>query len=290
MPRMRNNRNRRRPKRNQNRYWSPTGKELTKGYRPGIARTLQLATFRKKSQVLKFEKQITFELDPQINEMYFLTLRANCMNEILLPYTGNNAAGTWNPTDAAFNSGVNIRPQGFDGVWDARYEKHTVLGSRISVVCKGLDGGLSLDPTNVYIVSSQSPTYIQNSTTRHQIEQRPFVVKNYQNSNTGMVGQSRLFSQMSVKRFLGVTDLKDVEEASALNVGTSTPSKSLYYHLCLCNALQNQFSNDISRQHITIKMEYITQLHGITGSNVPQAGNADVGINTDNTGTQHFEF
>ena len=254
---------------------------MRKGYRPLIARTLQLATFRQQSQVLKFEKQMSFIMSPQINEMYFLTFRANGMNEILLPYAGNNAAGTWEPTDAAFNSGVNIKPEGFDGVWDARYTRHTVLGSRISVVSKGLDGGLNLDPTNVYLVASQSSTYVTNATTRHQLESRPYIVKNYQNSNTGMVGQSRLFQQMSVKKFLGVRDLKDVEEASAPNIGTTAPAKDLYYHLCLCNALQDQHANPISRQHITIKLEYITQLHGITASNVPQAGNADANTQTE---------
>ena len=261
--------------------WTPARRELKKGYRPGIARSLQLATYARTSQVLKFTKQMSLILDPQIQESYYLTFRANCMNDILLDYSGNNTPGTWEATDTAFLATANIKPEGFQGIWGSRYMRHTVLSSRCTIVSKGLDGGLNIDPCNVYIIASQSPTYIQNSTTQYQIEQRPYVVKNYQNSNTGMVGQSRLFNQLSVKKFLGVTDLKDVEEASALNESVppnNTPAKELFFHVVFTNALGIMYANDISRQHVTIKMEYITQLHGITASNVPQAGNATGGM------------
>lgn len=261
--------------------WTPARRELKKGYRPSIARTLQLATYARTSQVLKFTKQMSLIMDPQLNETYYLTFRANCMNDILLDYSGNNAPGTWTPTDIAFASTANIQPEGFSGIWGSRYMRHTVLSARCTVVSKGLDGGINIDPTNVYIIASQSATYVQNSTTQYQIEQRPYVVKNYQNSNTGMVGQSRLFNQLSVKKFLGVTDLKDVEEASALNEGVlpnTKPAKDLYFHVVFTNALGIQHAHPIARQHVTIKMEYITQLHGITASNVPQAGNAQGGM------------
>ena len=83
--------NNRKNQKSKPRYWTPKKKEMRKGYRPAIARTLQLATYARTSQVLKFSKQMSLILDPQIQETYYLTVRANCMNDILLNYSGNNA-------------------------------------------------------------------------------------------------------------------------------------------------------------------------------------------------------
>lgn len=248
---------------------------MKKGYRMPVARSIQLSTFRYKSQVLKFQKKMSFVLTPQIHENYFLNFRANCMRDILPDYSGHNAPGTWEACDASWDAGVDVTPDGYTE-WSAKYANSRVLSSKITITVRNLETG-QLDPYVICILKSNSDAYVANATTLQQIEERPYMVRNYQSSNQGEGGQTRLFQTTSVKKFLGIKDMADTNNTSISNpgsVGNSTPTKGIFYHLCLNSALGRAQDDLPPKCIINVRMEYITQFFGTTSTNIPQPGSA----------------
>ena len=70
-------------------------------YHPSVPRTLQIATRRHKSQMLRFVKNMTFGVQPQqFSENIFLTIRANSIYNILQQNGSQNQGGTWNAQNA----------------------------------------------------------------------------------------------------------------------------------------------------------------------------------------------
>jgi hypothetical protein len=248
---------------------------MRKGYRPAVARSIQLSTFRYKSQVLKFQKKVSFVLTPQIHENYFLNFRANCMRDIIPAYAGHDAPGTWTATDASWDSGNAISPDGYTE-WSAKYQYSRVLSSKITVTVRNLETG-ALDPYTVMIIKSPSENYVANSTTLAQLESRPYMVRNYQSSNQGEGSSTRLFSTLSCKKFFGIKDMQDTNNTAISNPGTtgsSTPGKEAFYHLCLTSALGRAQDNLPPEALINVRIEYITQFFGTTSTNIPQPGSA----------------
>lgn len=247
---------------------------MRKGYRHPTARSIQLSTFRYKSQVLKFQKKMSFVLDPQIHENYFLNFRANSMRDILPDYSGHNAGSTWEACDASWDPGVSVSPDGYTE-WSAKYSNSRVLSSKITVTVRNLETG-NHDAYTVILIKSPSINYVANSTTLAQLESRPYMVRNYQSSNQGEGGQTRLYQTTSCKKFLGIKDMRDTTDTSIVNpgsTGNAQPDKAIFYHLCLTSALgRAHTANFPPKALINVRLEYVTQFFGTTSTNIPQAG------------------
>lgn len=265
-------------------------------YRLSVPRTLQIATRRNKSQVLRFVSNQIYKVRPGGTvggmENVFLRLRANSIYDIMQADGSANAPGTWTPQDPA-SYGTSVTTVNADGWsdWYDRYFHFTVIGSKITVVFEptGVNNASSTAtnavPCAVYIVKSGSNTAIATGTEMSDINKLPYTVKGHitpQNSTFGSAGSATYRSTTqagcalsmgySAKKFEGVKDVRDNEQLKgAMGSSPATPDEKSYFTVGLRNIIPSGAASDTMVSGVmSIKIEYITLLSEPTTSNQVQ--------------------
>lgn len=284
-----------RPRQNQRekKYFKPVG-STNKLYRNRIPRTLQIATRRNKSQVLKFVKNMTFELNPQTTvsaENAFLKIRANSIHDILP--ASLNQAGTWTASDPDYQSdGRVVNADGWDewcggGTALARYKHFTVLGSKISVNFRPhkTPSGAGNDSESVghlYTVLTAEPassTVINPTTRSYQIDKLPYHSKAIVLPSSDFASSgARLYKFYSARKFEGVRNVQDNDklQGSTEDPTPSGPFEQSTYFVGMVNlkpGIGSGDSEDPPRGVLQIRVEYITLLQEPTNSNKVQMNN-----------------
>lgn len=265
-----------------------TNKKFTKKptytmYRSAVPRTLQIATRRNKSQVLRFVTNQTYQVNPGGTvggmENTFLTIRANSIYDIMKQNGSLNPGGTWIPQDSAEYGPLQSPNAAGWTEWTHRYQNFTVLGSKISVTFEpyGVEAGFEQVPTTLYIVKSGGDAILSTGSEMSLINKFPYCVRaslmpgsqynsSAQSSNQGC----RLSMTYSAKKFEGVKDVKDNNQLQGHFTGHQ-PGETSFFYVGLRNTIPSGSANDrMPKGIMRIKVEYITSLSEPTESNQVQ--------------------
>lgn len=240
-------------------------------YHPAIPRTLQIATRRTNSQMLRFVKNMTFGIAPQpLAENIFLTIRANSINNILVNNGSQNQPGTWNAQDNLdYGSGVAVVNADGWGDWNERFQHFTVMGSKCQVTYEPIDvqygptGAPKFIPTTLYINLAGVNGAIDPLTACKDVIKKPYT-KRAQILQSSAAGGKRLYSFYSAKKFEGVSDVLDNSNLRG-RLGTGAPpSENSFYNIGLVptisNALGGAVTQTVPGGILRVKMEYIVKL------------------------------
>jgi hypothetical protein len=249
-------------------------------YRNATPRTLQIATRRNKALTLRFVKNMTFLLDPQLlankPENMYLSIRANSIYNIFQQDGAQNIPGTWTSISPEYGDGVTTNMDGFDD-YKNKYQHFVVKSARVQATFTpfrtAADGADIPYPAQLYIHKSGiaaggnhpvTPT-LQN----WQLQKLPYLVKadvnaTYGMSNTGV----RLFMNYSARSF---ESINDVVGASQLRghfpnpvdgTGAQQPSETSFFTIGLINQMKSGDADGhkAPRGYLTIKLEQIVHL------------------------------
>lgn len=258
-------------------------------YHAKVPRTLQIATRRHLSQTLRFVKNMTFKVTPQLGnpvvgpENCYLIIRANAIDDIMVGNHGNgssNMPGTWEAQDSAdYGSGVaKIVAEGVDD-WKNRFQHYTVLGSRIQATCQTLLGSSASDTGTFYINLAGANGLIVPTSQAYEIMKLPYTKRgrlfpavNQVPGGSANVPASRLHMNYSTKKFEGVKDVMDNQNLKGSftnNYGSgSVPGENSYYTIGYVPTMPfSATSGAHAPALITIKVEYIVKLTEPTNTN-----------------------
>jgi hypothetical protein len=269
----RNYKNRKLQRRNNQRYKKGFKKvgNTNRLYHPAIPRTLQVATRRTNSQMLRFVKNMTFGVNPQaLSENIFLTIRANSINNIMVNGGGQNQGGTWTAQDP-LNYGPAVTVVNADGFdeWKDRFQHFTVLGSKLQVTYEPIDvqyepsGAPKFIPTTLYVNLSGVNGAIDPLTACKDVIKKPYT-KRAQIMQSSAAGGKRLYQFYSTKKFEGVTDVLDNSNLRG-RMGTGTPpSENSFYNVGIVPTINSGLGGAVSQSCpsgiMRIKVEYIAKL------------------------------
>lgn len=263
-------------------------------YHAKVPRTLQIATRRDHSKMLRFVCNYTFLLHPQSNaagpECMYLQLRANSIVDTMAGTYGNgsyNIAGTWESQDPAiYGDSQNDVPAQGVAQWEQRFQHFTVLGSRIQATCQTIKSSESTSeeiPGTFFINLSGYRDAITKTKQAAEIMDLPYTkrariisaVGNNTFSSSSTVPGARLFSHYSAKKFEGVSDVLDNSNMKGHfenTVGNQTvPVEQSYFNIGLVNTMPYTVgSPTLQNQLVTVKVEYITKLTEPTMTNYVQ--------------------
>jgi hypothetical protein len=223
-------------------------KQVSK-YRPRVPRTLQYATYRPKSAVLKFQKQFVYHVNPggtghatNALECVYLTIRANSIYSILQQDGNVNHAGTWTSQNALeYHPGIAHQPNadGYDD-WKLRFQHYTVLGSRCQVTYEPLNvpntDDAVVDSDNAKRESNQAILFlnkvggsglVNTTSTMSTISKFPYQKKVAIRAGHTEIGKGGSLSMnYSAKAFEGVTNVMDNTTLKGnLDSGVIAPSQ-----------------------------------------------------------------
>lgn len=253
-------------------------------YHPKIPRTLQVATRRPNSQMLRFVKNLTYQVNSQaMTENIFLTIRANSIYDILGANNGSqNQPGTWVAQSSNYNpgGGLVVNADGYDQ-WNERFIHFTVLGSKIQVTYQPIqsahDGtGKSVTaPTTLYITLAGHSGQIGITTPMSAIAGLPYLKRAQIMGNNVDSSGARLWSFYSARKFEGVHDVMDNEKLKGTfsNVITSPhqPQEQTYFNVGLVPSVQQTLGvttqPKIPAGVFRVKVEYIVKLTEPTNTN-----------------------
>ncbi|AXQ66297.1 MAG: putative capsid protein [Circoviridae sp.] len=252
-------------------------------YRNSTPRTIQIATRRNKSQVLRFVTNQVYKVEPGGSvggmECVFLTIRANSIYDIM-KYNGNHVAGgtftSQNP--AVYGPNMNPNATGWDE-WQPRYSHFTVLGSKITATYQPSGNGTSdMVPTQFFITKSGESAQLSVGNEMAYINSLPYlkkasIIPNQLYDESGYSSQSgvRLTSTYSARKFEGVKDVLDNSQLKGRFNG-SQPGETTFFNVGLRNIIPSGAANDRMPDGIlTLKVEYIVSLTEPTSSNLVQA-------------------
>ena len=266
----------------------PSG-SVNKFYHSSIPRTLQIATRRYKTQMLRFVVNQTYKCTPQLGnpvvgpENCYLQFRANSIHDITAGSAGNgsvNMANTWEPQDSAlYGPAVTSQvAEGYDD-WKERFQHFTVLGSRISATCQTIVGTSANDTGTFYINLAGAQGLITASKQAFEIMKLPYTKRarlfpavTTAGGATANVPGARLQMGYSTKQFEGVVDVMDNQNLRGSftnSYGTgSPPAENTYWTIGYVPTMPyNASSGAHAPALITIKLEYIVKLTEPTDSN-----------------------
>ena len=240
-------------------------------YHNSIPRTLQVATRRTNSQMLRFVKNMTFGINPQpLSENIFLSIRANSLFDILQQNGSQNQGGTWNP-QAPNEYGPAVTPVNADGWfdWNTRFQHFTVLGSKIQVTYEPIDVQYQVDgspkflPATLYINLSGVQGAIDPQTACKDVMKKPYT-KRGQILQSSLAGGKRLYSFYSAKKFEGVTDVLDNSNLRG-RLGTgAAPNENTFFNVGLLPTINPTLGGNVGQTIpggvMRIKIEYIAKL------------------------------
>lgn len=277
---------------NSNRYkgFGRMGK-VNSWYHPSVPRTLQIATRRYKSQILRFVVNQTYKCVPQVGnpvvgpENCFLRFQANSIHDIVGGSTlagdgSQNMPGTWIPQDSA-NYGPSVSEQFADGYdeWKERYQHFTVLGSRCQATCQTIVGTSAQEIGTFYMNLAGHSGIITNTSQMKDINTLPYTKRarlfpsvQQQAGSVANVPGARLALNYSTKKFEGVSDVMDNSQLrggfdNGFGQGNSPSEKSFYTIGYVPTMPYNAQSGAHAPALITIKIEYIVKLTEPTNTN-----------------------
>lgn len=284
-------------------YFKPMG-STNSLYRPRIPRTLQIATRRPTYTTLRFVKNMTFKVEPQLvpalapsvislQQNCHLTINANAITNIL-PYAISNPGTNfqeditigkiWYSQDPdnygpplTPGTGIVTHADGVERFQDI-YKHYTVLGSRCQVTYEPY-GTNSGDPATVYIGLNSAPANgITPTSDMADVNSMPFMkrAQTLGNPNAGSGQGIRIYQNYSARKFEGV---KDPSDNSILRGSFPTtdpvaasvePNEKTFYKV----GIMNTVSSDPTVQGVAaprgimrIKVEYITRVTEPTQKN-----------------------
>lgn len=266
-------------------------------YHSTIPRTLQIATRRPMTAMLRFVVNQTYMLEPKVSnvapigpECAYLQFRANSIVDIMHGTNGNgskNFAGTWTAQDPP-NYGptqVGIAAEGVTS-WQERFQHFTVLGSKIQVTSQTVknspDATAAELPGTLFINLAGLDGVIDKTTQAYSINDLPYtkrarIISAVGNAPTVNIGASsvpgaRLGLTYSAKKFEGVTDVLDNSslrghfENSVGNV--AVPAEESFFTVGYVPTMPFSATTPaLQSQLVTIKLEYIVKLTEPTLSN-----------------------
>ena len=240
-------------------------------YHSPIPRTLQVATRRSNSQMLRFVKNMTFGVNPQaLSENIFLTIRANSLNNIMVNGGGQNQGGTWTAQDP-LNYGAAVAVVNADGFdeWKDRFQHFTVLGSKIQITYEPIDvqyepsGAPKFIPTTLYVNLSGVNGAIDPLTACKDVIKKPYT-KRAQIMQSSAAGGKRLYQFYSAKKFEGVSDVLDNSNLRGRMGTGAPPSENSFYNVGIVPTINSNLGGQVSQTSpsgiMRIKVEYIAKL------------------------------
>ena len=266
-------------------------------YRNNIPRTLQIATRRNKSQVLRFVVNHTYRVQPggtgatASEENVYLRYKANSIYDIMDANGSQNQPGTFvSQSSANYPTGI-VNADGWND-WYARYFHFLVLGSKIQATFEPIGPSTNsavaskvIAPSTFYINLAGSNANIDTNTNTDQIMKLPYTRRagiicnttttnqsGAQNSVAGFRG-SRLFMTYSASKFEGVNRLALSADASLkgdMAGSPSHPSEKSYFTVGIRPTIPG--GSDLSPTGIMrVKIEYIVKLTEPTSTNQVQS-------------------
>ncbi|AXH77522.1 MAG: putative capsid protein [Circoviridae sp.] len=240
-------------------------------YHPSVPRTLQIATRRHSSQMLRFVKNMTFGVQPQqFAENIYLTIRANSIYDILSQNGGQNQPGTWNAqNNLAYGTGVNVvNAEGWNE-WSPRFQHFTVMGSKCQVsfepisVGYNAQGSSRFEPATLYCNLSGVSGAVTTTTACKDVISKPYTSRTQILASNARSGK-RLYGFYSAKKFEGVKDVMDNSNLRG-RLGTgAVPNEGSFFTVgivpTVANALGAQPTNPLPNGIMRVKMEYIVKL------------------------------
>lgn len=263
--------------------------QVKSSYRKSKPKTLQIATRRNPSQILRFVINQTYRYvgaSGVAGETAVLQYRANSIYSAQIPMSTN--AAEWVSQDPTKYSnivadGIQQNADGWDE-WQNRYQHFCVLGSKCSSTFEPTTTGAAM--VHVHHLSGVTPA-ITKSTQMKDINKLPYVYRNsivattVQRGNTG----SRMSQQYSAKKFEGVKDVTDNSNlrgtfASGAPAG---PNEQSYFTIALAPATQTPAgtANLLPNGILRVKIEYIVLLKEPTETNQVQVAGPSVAPNKD---------
>ena len=249
-------------------------------YRRSVPRTLQIATRRNKSQVLRFVTNQTYQVNPggTVGGMQntFLCIRANSIYDIMKQNGGLDPAGTWIPQDPGeYGPTMNPNATGWSE-WTHRYQNFTVLGSKISATYEpiGVEDGTAQVPSTFYIALSGSDNIMSTGSEMSLINKFPYCRRasicpgqQYNSTHQGSNQGVRLSMTYSTKKFEGVRDVKDNNQLTGEFSGHQ-PSETSFFYVGIRNTIPSgSASHRMPDGLMRVKVEYIVSLSEPTETN-----------------------
>ena len=244
---------------------------VNKLYHNKIPRTLQIATRRNNSQMLRFVKNMTFGVVPgEFTENIFLTIRANSIYDIMFNGGAQNQPGTWNAQDVEdYGTTVNfVNADGFDE-WRNRFQHFTVIGSKIQASYEPIDyqrqvdGSSARAPATLYINLEGSGGAISPNKACKDVVALPYTKRATVIQDPGHTGK-RLYQFYSARKFEGVKDPLDNSNLRGRMGTGSYPNETAFYHVgivpTIANVLGGSTTTKIPQGLMRIKVEYIVKL------------------------------
>ena len=265
-----NRRLRRNNKQRGKKLFKPVG-STNKLYHAKVPRTLQIATRRTNSQMLRFVKNMTFGVNPgSLSENIFLTIRANSIYDIIYNGGGQNQGGTWTAqNDADYGPTVPVvNAEGWTE-WSPRFQHFTVLGSKIQATYEPIDAGYEpsgaprFAPATMYISLSGVTGAITPSTACKDVVNKPYTSRSQIITASEHNGK-RLYQFYSAKKFEGVKDVLDNSNLRG-RLGTgAVPNENSFFNVGLVPTINNNLGGTVTQQIpggiMRIKLEYIVKL------------------------------
>lgn len=278
-------------RRNNQRYkkgFNKAGK-TNKLYHSSIPRTLQVATRRYNSQMLRFVKNLVYEVNPQtLSENIFLSIRANSIYDILQNNGSQNQPGTWLPQDDVeypVTAGHIVNADGWDA-WRERFQHFTVIGSKLQVTYQPTqlsvvdtagtaNGTVAQAPSTLYITLSGVANQISNTTAMRAIVNLPYLKRGAIHSNVQGQNGKRLYSFYSAKKFEGVKDVIDNQQLRGRFLNSfgsaNQVSEQSFFNVGICPTVENTLGGSSDKKPpggiIMLKVEYIVKLTEPTDTN-----------------------
>jgi len=272
-------------------------------YRNSIPRTLQVATRRPTTATLRFVKNMTFHVKPNINadgtnNMFHLQIRANAIKSMISDYYPEQTVSEtkWVEQDQDYalvgtGTGLDINAEGFED-WRHRFHDYTVLGSKIQcsyepVINTQGSAASFTSPTTLILQQSQAAA----NGVDPAVDDISDIVKlpnlsraQILQARVGRGGQgARLYSFFSAKKAFGVKDVMDNTTLGGnFNIaGTpGRPSKAAFYNIYIAETVPvrpGAVEHPCVEGILRVKVEYITKLTVETSTNeVSQGGRLDI--------------
>lgn len=266
-------------------------------YRNPIPRTLQIATRRNKSQVLRFVVNHTYRIQPggtgttPLQENVYLRYLANSIYNVIESDGSQNAPGSFvSQSSANYPSGI-VNAEGFDQ-WQNRYFHSQVLGSKMQATLEPISSSTNtaaaskvIAPSTFYINLSGSPQIITPTTNIDQIMKLPYTRRagvictttttdqsGARNSKAGSSG-SRLYMTYSTAKFQGINKMAlgaDQTLKGQMAANPTTPTEKSYFTIGIRPSIPG--GTDLSPTSLLrVKIEYIVRLTEPTSTNYVQA-------------------
>lgn len=267
-----------------------------KTYKSKMNNIIQIATRRKKSDVLKFVKNLTYQINPNIKSdgsqhMFFLQLRANSIWDMVNNYYPQQSIHDelWQEQDndyALVGTGhdVHFSADGFSA-WEDRYASFTVLGSKITVTYEPIlnvsSNVQAAPPTTLFLQKSfeEDNGIDPNSHNSGNLNKLPYMRRaQILTARVGRMGKGGIVtSSFSAKKGFAITDIMDNKELTGSfgvppDLNIKPPEKQAYYNIYLAQTVKRNDESSVDaipmpRGIMRIQVEYITKLTDPTQTN-----------------------